>query len=540
MGSGAPDSLSCRAHGVSSASIQQEQRGRFCECSGRAHGTSSAPQHHHQQHGLLFRLWAHHVILSRSPRRNRCCFCARCVKVATPSQGTATATAGTTATTANAADTTEPSALGGGSGGDGDGGRGRGSGSGSGGGSGGDGDGGSGSGDDGDGDGGSGSGSGGDGDGDGGSGGDGDGGSGSGNGTSNGATSSTEARWTMLACCDIGLVDVHVAQPTNTDQCVNDAMSETAHHAGSGLVLKISSEFGYMHASMPLELTSLTATSSRTVCFFNEMRATSATTLRTPTTTTTTTTDAAGSATAHDALPLPLPSVVVSFRVTAHSDRTRRDLMDLVNKASTRWRGDRVVDRASSRGRHFETGVGVDVLSYPHLACTDLYSFDWPHSSIFGVVVCEHATLNARAATLSTFFRTVAPYWIVMLMVLSVQCGVLYFVWQIADDDDNTSCEGTSHMLQLVAILVFTTQVYKDLWESVKMAMYIRWLPVADIGRSRRFLCSQLGLFDFVVDNNGFPTDFCRDVQGQWVFYVLVVAPKVAIASRCGGLDARF
>jgi hypothetical protein len=44
-------------------------------------------------------------------------------------------------------------------------------------------------------------------------------------------------------------------------------------------------------------------------------------------------------------------------------------------------------------------------------------------------------------------------------------------------------------------------------------------------------------LFYFVVDNNGFPTDFCRDVQGhgvptvlKWVFYVLVIAPKVAIA----------
>jgi len=59
----------------------------------------------------------------------------------------------------------------------------------------------------------------------------------------------------MLACCDIGLVDVHAAQPTNTDERVGNAMSETPHYAGSRLVLKISSEFGYMHASIPLELT---------------------------------------------------------------------------------------------------------------------------------------------------------------------------------------------------------------------------------------------------------------------------------------------
>jgi hypothetical protein len=53
-------------------------------------------------------------------------------------------------------------------------------------------------------------------------------------------------------------------------------------------------------------------------------------------------------------------------------------------------------------------------------------------------------------------------------------------------------------MLQLIVMLVYSTMIWADLWESVKMVLYIRWLPQISPG------CKwNKGIREVVLDETG-------------------------------------
>lgn len=157
----------------------------------------------------------------------------------------------------------------------------------------------------------------------------------------------------------------------------------------------------------------------------------------------------------------------------------------------------------------------------------------------------------------------------------------MWFVRQIALDTDGT-CSHTSYILQLICSMVYTAKIWVDcehpsppiflsvvgcspgsaeqraaccvsradvpdlpsrfvaVWQSFKMVMYIRWLPLL-----RKGMSWQLGITQVVLDEDDDIIDFCRDPpdaplaeceghgiyrRTRYLLYLFVIFPKVFIA----------
>eukprot|EP00035_Acanthoeca_spectabilis_P009682 m.170825 g.170825 ORF g.170825 m.170825 type:complete len:384 (-) comp14802_c0_seq2:1048-2199(-) len=168
----------------------------------------------------------------------------------------------------------------------------------------------------------------------------------------------------------------------------------------------------------------------------------------------------------------------------------------------------------------------------------------WPSESIYGIGVGINLLHNTRKpkyelevphtwrAVLFEDLVVYFPYWALLYTAIGAQIAIIYFVRQIVLEID-TSCKDTSYILQLITLLVFSALIWTDLWDSFKMVLYIRWLPLLQPAYEW-----DLGITEVEVNEHGEVVDFCRDngithgiyKRTRALLYTFVIFPKVVIA----------
>jgi len=182
---------------------------------------------------------------------------------------------------------------------------------------------------------------------------------------------------------------------------------------------------------------------------------------------------------------------------------------------------------------------------------TLIWANEWPDDSIYGLAVGVNLLHNTGQKKLmsdskhhmrAVIFENMLvyfPYWLLLYANIFAQLAIVWFLRRIALGTDGT-CSHTSYVLQLICSMVYTAKIWVDLWQSFKMIMYIRWLPLLRKGATWR-----LGITQVVLDEDDEIIDFCRDdptlpddkCEGHGIYrrtryllYTFVIFPKAFIA----------
>eukprot|EP00041_Stephanoeca_diplocostata_P041792 m.8951 g.8951 ORF g.8951 m.8951 type:complete len:418 (-) comp6783_c0_seq2:89-1342(-) len=157
------------------------------------------------------------------------------------------------------------------------------------------------------------------------------------------------------------------------------------------------------------------------------------------------------------------------------------------------------------------------------------WSHELPFRSIFAITPMSTASVTAYdvSTTDRRIFQVIhqAPLWVAMILVQVSQAGIIYYLSKVVDDVDN-ECQDTPRMLQLIALLVFTTQIWRDIWETFKYGIYLRVTPTVKQWTNANV---------FVVDDRTGEPDKFAPGHGitnhyRYALYLIVILPKFLIA----------
>eukprot|EP00054_Salpingoeca_dolichothecata_P026106 m.185387 g.185387 ORF g.185387 m.185387 type:complete len:197 (-) comp25562_c0_seq8:509-1099(-) len=84
----------------------------------------------------------------------------------------------------------------------------------------------------------------------------------------------------------------------------------------------------------------------------------------------------------------------------------------------------------------------------------------------FGQIAQDHT----NSATV--YFHLVYQ-WLFLLLIIVIQAALIVFLNDIADSHEGEGCSGNSASLRLIALLVYTAQIWTDIAESFQVTLYL-------------------------------------------------------------------
>eukprot|EP00041_Stephanoeca_diplocostata_P037066 m.1384242 g.1384242 ORF g.1384242 m.1384242 type:complete len:279 (-) comp24973_c0_seq146:3803-4639(-) len=129
--------------------------------------------------------------------------------------------------------------------------------------------------------------------------------------------------------------------------------------------------------------------------------------------------------------------------------------------------------------------------------------------------------------SLKTWALVLLPHWLVSYLAIAAQVGMIYFIRDIGDEAFS-DCGQSPYLLQLIAMLMYTTRVYTDFYESFKLAAYLWHIPTVPSWTDANV---------FVLDSIKLePIDFATG-HGitwwfRWIVVILIVVPKFIVRTH--------
>jgi hypothetical protein len=157
---------------------------------------------------------------------------------------------------------------------------------------------------------------------------------------------------------------------------------------------------------------------------------------------------------------------------------------------------------------------------------TPVWITSLPESVYSTAIMSPLWILKPIGCNFETFFG-VGILWSLCYICILMQGLCIYFIYDIIKD--NTDCNNSNSILQLISLVCFTSIIWNDIFETIKLLTYIYLLPISKkidgkLVENIKFDHTGQGI-DFVKENKSGISIFYRKIV-----IIFILLPKILVA----------